>query len=387
MRKMSYERYMVHDELLFELYNLKLDTVQYQVINGQPYLVNIAKKRKFEIGFRIKISKILDSNIENDTYLKELGAKLSGTEIDGDELHMKLLEKYGKFLCLSNFEKYMLNVLLDKYLCNYHSATITLKEIETEYRHKCMDKRYISLNDDTFNKYVKTLDLLADKELYLKTTSGFRKSCYGCNDIITTQDLLYINNYLYEDKNRLEISYSLGLFGKVIRDCKRYSVIAPAKYFNVNINQAKKNLVAMYLSRMLYVEQGIKRSSIEYKFMFRVDLDDVLKFVDDPLTPITSNYNRHKDSIRKLICGYLLDLKNIGRIYDYDVKVVNNIPERKTKEEKEREQWFKELAYYWGEKEPKFKVSKHTEIIVYISEPTFEYFAKLMERDAIYEDM
>ena len=129
MKKMSTEIYMAHDELLFELFNLKLDTVKFQVINGQPYLINVAKRGKFEIGFRVKISKPLDLKIESGTYLNELPLKISGLEIDVEKLCNELLDEYGKFLCLSNFEKYMLNVLLDKYLSNYDTATITLKEI------------------------------------------------------------------------------------------------------------------------------------------------------------------------------------------------------------------------------------------------------------------
>ena len=78
-------------------------------------------------------------------------------------------------------------------------------------------------------------------------------------------------------------------------------------------------------------------------------------------------------------------MKSIGRIYDYKIKIVSdNKTITKTKEEREREKWFKELSEYWGEKETKFKEYNHTDIIVYISEPTFEYFAKCIEQEAMW---
>lgn len=379
MRKMSDEIYFVHDELLYDLYNLNTDGIQYQLINGEPYLVNISKKRKYEIGFRIKLYKPLNSRIKSGSYMYQSSYLFADTIEESNLLYKEFLEEYGKFLVLSNFEKYMLNVLIDKYLCNHDYATITLKEIETKYRHKCMDKRYICLNDDTFNKYVRTLDLLANKELYLKTGSTFRKSCYGSNNILTTQDLLCINNHLYENKNKLEITYSLGLFGKVIKNSKRYSTLVPPDYYKVNINQVKQNLVAMYIARLLYIEQGIKRASIEYHYKFKVDFYDLVDYVEDRIIPITSNYVRYKCSIIRILKKLLLDLKKTGKIFDYEIKEVrSNKTKTLTKEEREREEWFKESAAYWGEREIPIKVEKMIDVTVYISEPIFECLDKDM---------
>ena len=135
MKKSIDAIYMVHDELLYELFNLKFDTIQYQIINGIPYLVNVSRSRTFEIGFRVRLDKKLDEKIESGVYLNQIDTILADDIIFSVE--EELLSKYGKSLCLSNFEKYLINILLDKALENKIS-TISLKEIEMRYRHKAM---------------------------------------------------------------------------------------------------------------------------------------------------------------------------------------------------------------------------------------------------------
>ena len=369
MKKMLAERYMVHDELLFELYNLKPDTITYELIDGVPYLVNAAKQRTFQIGFRVMLNKKLDDFVPSGTTLDMIDALYN--EYTLFSIKKELLQ-YSERLCLSNFEKYMMNVLLDKNLDSYKISTINLKEIEIEYRSMAMSRRYITLNNETYERYLKAIDSLYRKELFIKTTSTFRKSCYGVNDINAVQRLINISDYCFDGSHNLEISYSFGILGDILHNCKRFSTLAPSKCFKVNINQVKLNLVAMYIARQLYIERGIRRKSIEPHFMFQLDVDKIIRFVDDPLEPISSNYNRQRRYIEKLIAKILCSMEKEGTIYEFliDDKKTKDIS--KSKEEEEREAYFQELNEYWGEKESKIKETTYKSFTIYISEPTWE---------------
>lgn len=349
MKKSIDAIYMVHDELLYELFNLKFDTIQYQIINGIPYLVNVSRSRTFEIGFRVRLDKKLDEKIESGVYLNQIDTILADDIIFSVE--EELLSKYGKSLCLSNFEKYLINILLDKALENKIS-TISLKEIEMRYRHKAMSRRYITLNKETYKRYLITINSLIMKELYLKTNSTFRKSCYGVNNICINQKLLNVSDFSFSGSNNLEINYSFGILGTIIKNCKRYSTLAPTKFFRVNTNQVKSNLVAMYISRQLFIERGIKQKSIDKHDTFIINAQELVGFIDDPFEPILSNFNRYARYINSLIYRVLKQMKYEGNIYDF-----KTIEEKKSnsrslsQEEIEREEYFKELNEYWGEKE------------------------------------
>ena len=88
--------YMVHDELLYELFNLKFDTIQYQIINGIPYLVNVSHNRTFEIGFRVRLDKKLDEKVESGVYLNQIDTILADDIIFSVE--EELLSKYGNLV-------------------------------------------------------------------------------------------------------------------------------------------------------------------------------------------------------------------------------------------------------------------------------------------------
>lgn len=373
MERRRCERYMVHDELIYELYNLKTDTIQYQIINGVPYLVNIAKGKLFEIGFRVKLNESLDSRVSSGTYINQINAILNEGSFLYLDYEEQLIDKYGDRLCLTNIEKYILNILFDKYLDNPFAANISLKEIEIMYREMALSKRYIVLNSETYSRYMLTIDLLRNKELYISTKKSFRNSCYGCNNITMIQKLLSITNYAFDGTNNLKFNYSLGILGQIIRNCKRYSTLAPAKYFRVNLNQVKRNLIAMYISRKVFVERYVNSYKVNPDFMFELNVGELTNFIEEPLKPIKSNYARYNSSIMKTINDILNSLKENGEI-DYEIiEESYSYLDKLTDKELVREEWFNELSEFHGEKKERYKTSVTTTINIFIGEPTLEY--------------
>lgn len=373
MERRRCERYMVHDELIYELYNLKPDTIQYQIINGVPYLVNIAKGKLFEIGFRVKLNELLDSRVSSGTYINQIDGILNDNSFININYSDPLIDKYGDRLCLSNIERYILNVLFDKYLDNPFAVNISLKEIEIMYREMALSKRYIVLNSETYSRYMSTIELLRNKELYISTKKSFRNSCYGCNNITIIQKLLSITNYTFDGTNNFKFNYSLGILGNIIRNCKRYSTIAPAKYFKVNLNQVKRNLIAMYIARKVYVERYMNSLKVNPDFMFELNIGELIRFIEEPLKPIKTNYARYKSSIMRIINNILNNMKENGEI-DYEIiEESNSYLDKLTKVEKEREEYFNELAEFHGEKKERYKTNVITTINIYIGEHTLEY--------------
>ena len=118
----------VHDELLTALIGLDPYTIYHKEINGEIYLINSIKGKNFEIGLRLKLS-----DCDEDEPI------LDFEETDGviDERYIrKRIERNYKRLCFTNLEKYMLNVLFDKYLNNHQEFDMTFLEIESYYRGK-----------------------------------------------------------------------------------------------------------------------------------------------------------------------------------------------------------------------------------------------------------
>ena len=370
MKKMLDERYMVHDELLYELYSLRLDTIKYEIINGIPYLTNIVDRGKFQIGFRVRMDSKLDDRVESGTFLNQIDGILDDGWDFKFEIGSELKSKYCKFLCLSNIEKYLMNIFLDKYLDNYYNCFITLKEIEINYRSTAMSYRNITLNEETFNRYLNTIDLLQQKELYIKTNSNFRKPCYGVNNLEVSQSLLKIINFNLKGSHNLELFYSFGILGKIIYNCKRYSTIATAHAFKVNLNQVKRNLVAMWLARKVYIERGMRAEAINPKLYYEINIDEVMNFANDALTPIESNYERYKNSIGKMICRILFYMKKENYIYDYKYEE----QDKKVLMKEEKGNSIEEiLANYYEEPRYVTKYEKEYDIKVFFS-PTYSKY-------------
>ena len=382
MKKNVNERYMVHDELLYELYKLKLDTIKYQIIGGVQYLVNTFKSTKYEIGFKVRIKEEIEDEVPSGTPLNQFFGIISAQDpllvIDWQDI---LEKEYGKYLCLSNIEKYLLNVLLDKYLDNPKSCIISLKEIEIMYRSTSMSYRNITLNKLTYSKYIDTLISLCSKELYIKTNSNFRRKCYGVNNIETNQSLLKIQNMVPNGTNNFEFSYSLGVLGNILYNSKRYSVLAPPQAFKVNLNQVKRNLVAMWIARKVYIEQGLRAKSINPKSGFDIDVDSIIRFVDDPFSPIGSNYERYKENLGQMISRILFYMKKQNKIPYY------------TYETKKEKVYLAEAAYIYGQdflddvmehskkKHPKITFTTSIKASIYFVAPdNYELFKKYIEQ-------
>lgn len=388
MRRMREERYMIHDEVLYELYNLNLDTVIYKIIDGQPYLINTIKRDNFEIGFRKKLDEKLDSRVESGTLIKNIDSilnedlyieydycKIAKIKYDKDEFSdlerysEEIYDKYGKYLCLSNNEKYIMNILLDKYLDSPYDFSISLKEMEIMYRSMAISRRNIVLNNDTYNRYLITINLLCNKELYIKTNAVFRNLHYGVNNIEMVQSLIKINNSFQDGSNNVRFSYSFGMLGKILKNSKRYSTLVPAEFFKVNFNQVKENLVAMYLARIIFIEKGLRTKTLNPKVSFEIDLEELTRFVEDPIMKIKSNYNRHSKHILKIAFRVLKEMEEENKISYYNYSEIN--PEDckdKSQEEKDREQYLKELDEYWNEKSDEIKPEIIKSLKVYLGE-------------------
>lgn len=303
MMRNSNQIITVHDELLVELFNLDRENIKLKMIYGIPYLLNYYMTNKVVIGFKTQIS----------DYEYEL---FTNGEISMNEL----IERYTNYILLANDEKYILMILLDNYMKCKNKITISTNQIEKEYRSKCIKYRNIVLNEKTINKYIDIFNRLKMKELYIKTSDKFRGSNYGANGLELEQQLIAINSWNRIKAKDIEISYSLGMYGKIIKNCKRHSpTIIPRTMYYLDFSQIKLFLIATFIGRHIYVGRYQLKNRFSNGIYTEIDINEVYEFVEDRTKAVKSNLNRHRYYIKENTIKILNKLKHYGSIYDFEV--------------------------------------------------------------------
>lgn len=309
----------VHDELLSSLYELKPDTIYCKRINGERYLINSIKGKNFEIGLRVKITndKSFD-NTPDDVYLLN---DYSNPNYFSDSISLQF---YYKDLCFSNMEKYMTNILFDKYLSQHQDFDMTFLEIEQHYRGK-VSKRSTFIGPDVAKRYAKTLDKLCKKELFLITSDKFREKKYGVRSLRIHQPFLSINSCYKNTKNSISFSYSFGGFGRVIKLSRRYSTILHSNAYQISFNQLKYYLTGFYLAKEVFIKLGAlnKNSKSRNNFSYTVDIEKIskqireLEFMEQRL----KNPLRNRITVSSYIDRMLSKIEGIIRVeskFSYD---------------------------------------------------------------------
>lgn len=330
-KRRNTDKYLCHDELLFQLFNLEKSTIKHEIINGIHYLTNVIKCKKHEIGFRVKLENgdIYDwlTDGEEFTNMEYGDIYISFDEDDWinkeHEVEKSLLiEKYSKYLCLSNDEKYIYNVLLEKYLSEGYIFELSLREIEFRYRKNMNKVKKTQLNVKTYNRYLKILDSLSKKEVVIKTTNSFRKPKYGVNDKNYHGPLVRFISTYQSDINNVTFQYDLGMLGTILKDSKRYSTILGDGAFNYKFNQIRYHLVCCYFARKLFIENKYSNYKITNKkdSSFIVDIDEITGEIIDYSENIQLNKLRFKKNLIKHIFGILDYLKSKEYIQEYKVK-------------------------------------------------------------------
>ncbi len=317
----------VHDELLSSLYELTPKTMQYRIINGEKYIVNSVKLKHCEIGLRVKIDdKTLPSTIADGDYITKyytdpLNYTMSETEYS---FYGSILDEYYQYVCFNSMEKYLTNVLLEKFLSSNQVLDMTFLEIEHKYRAKA-SYRSVSLSKNVAQRYAKTLDSLCKKELFLITDDKFRDCRYGVRNKAMYQKFLTIRNPYKYGINNINFSYSLGGFGLIIKLSRRYSTLMSAGYYRVSFNEIRWHLVAFYLSKQIFIKKGLinKNPNDTRNWSFIVDIDELMKLTENLRKPTNlnkpeANYLRTKRRLVEVVEKYLKYNINIEDYYiDY----------------------------------------------------------------------
>ena len=310
-----------HDNLLTTLYQMGLHNITYREINGRNYLINSIEDDKFTIELRAKIEKTVV-----ETYKLEPDMPLLNIYNEQKREYQEiiiLINAYLNYLTFTNDEKLIMNILLDKYLNSNekYGVSISFREIEGIYRKRAISYRNIILNDFTYRKYVSTIEGLMNKQLYLKTSKDFRQIRYGVNDKEILQRLLIVDKPHLLGKNNVEFEFNFGGFGRILKLSRRYSNTLPNYFYAVSFKQVKMHIVAFYIAREVFIQQG-KLNKNPYKSdnkRFKINPRDYV----DLLTESTLNKrtNNHLRNLR-MVAGYiekvLDEMKNKGIISNYN---------------------------------------------------------------------
>lgn len=314
----------VHDELLSSLYALHPSNIYYKVINGEQYLINSIKGKNYEIGLRVKLK---DNSIPV-CVPQETPLDYNSLSKSWEDTYVKMtLNIHYTKLCFTNIEKYVMNILLDKFLNNHQKFDMTFLEMEKYYRGK-VKPRATSLSEKIAMKYATALDSLAEKELFLITSPSFRKyknNDYGVSGLNIIQPLLSITNSNAFSKNNIIFSYSFGGFGRVIKLSRRYSTILPITAYRININQLRLHLAGFYLAQDVFIQTGLlARHPTLVKYQsFVVDVSELIEATteasleDKPLkNPL--RFRREMSAYVSCLLPYIDGVMDVEKEYIYN---------------------------------------------------------------------
>ena len=237
----------IHDNLLCELYSLNRDGgFGWKEFNGSQYLVNQKQGRGYIIGLRVKIP---------DELLVVNGIKHKYDDLDTD-LQDEIEDKLSNKLYFSNIEIYVANMLFDKFLRYGNNCKISIQEMDGYYRKGKKDYRKVRVMKNVYDRYIETLKLLVEKELFLETTASFRDDKYGARDINFSHMFLSVFQIEQLEMNNMKFNYSFHNFGSVIKQCRRYSNTLSRDAFKIRLNQAMKYVISFFIARDVFITKG-----------------------------------------------------------------------------------------------------------------------------------
>lgn len=250
----------IHDNLLCDLYSLNRDGgFDWEEFNGNQYLINQKQGRGYTIGLRVKVP---------DELLIIDGAKCKFDDLDSDTVE-EIEDKLSSRLYFSNIEIYVANMLFDKFLRYGNNCNISIQEMDGYYRKGKKDYRKVRVMKNVYDRYIETLKLLVEKELFLETTASFRNDKYGARNINFSHMFLSVFQIEQLEMNNMKFNYSFHNFGNVIKQCRRYSNTLSRYAFKIRFNQAMKYVTSFFIARDVFIAKGnlIHKPSYKYNEM------------------------------------------------------------------------------------------------------------------------
>lgn len=318
----------IHDNLLCELYSLNRDGgFGWKEFNGSQYLVNQKQGRGYIIGLRVKIP---------DELLVVNGIKHKYDDLDTD-LQDEIEDKLSNKLYFSNIEIYVANMLFDKFLRYGNNCKISIQEMDGYYRKGKKDYRKVRVAKNVYDRYIETLKLLVEKELFIETTDSFRSDKYGVRNINFSHMFLSVFQIEQLEMNNMEFNYSFHNFGNVIKQCRRYSNTLSRYAFKIRFNQAMKYVTSFFIARDVFIAKGNLIHNPSYKYNEMIITSEC--YEDDIKYDGRSNNNQgysvsyklnsfkgipNKIRVRKMFINYIIrgfylcDIYSVEEQFTYD---------------------------------------------------------------------
>lgn len=219
-------------------------------------------------------------------------------------------------------------ILIDfriKHPCTDYS--ISLSYIHKKYRGKRTGKTEVMSKSD-LDAYISALNGLQRKRINLKT-GRTRLRYHQNNKEINNGRIFKITNITGKENGDLAFEYTLGNYGEIIYQCKRYSDMLPMSILKIPYKQIMKLYIAMYISRLIFINRRRGKSD------FVITIESIMKNIrihnadgidtGINLYELMNEKNLSKYSKLKLFNTYLNDvlemLKLKGSINNYDMSL------------------------------------------------------------------
>ena len=206
------------------------------------------------------------------------------------------------------------------------SATSYL-EIQKLRKKRCGKTKI--LDDLTLNAYDKAIYGLANK--IINYNLGDRRKKYKITYKEHNHPLLKLYAATIEPNGNRIINYSLGPFGKMLIESKRYSTLVPNKYFQLNFSETATYQIALYICRIIYIERRKKKNFTTISLKSILSNTNKFNKCNNELIG-KSNCYEYKGPNKKRICTNIIKKTNEiletllqeEKITHYEFKIINN---------------------------------------------------------------
>ncbi len=254
---------VVYDDLLYELERLNMFTT-----TGSSSV-------ELKKDIQCKNNGVINISLSSPTMVSQIIKKIEEEPSNKD----KWLHKLYDTIPFASNDIIVYRILLINYILYSENgvASITLKELHSEYRNKAFLYTKEKIDKTTISKYMAAIVKLQNRMVYINFADSKKElfTRYINNNIYSFRhNLLIVSSWSPNDIN-FKICYSLGAFGEYLKVSQHYNSMFTKNIVRLNLNQINTYNMAVYICRMIFIN---KRGRSSYKLNIKLILERNIRY-------------------------------------------------------------------------------------------------------------
>lgn len=331
-----------YDKVLSTLEKLKISDVDKNM--RQSNYLQFAVELDYKKNGKAKIILQL-SNPALNMYVNEFLIFLYTAEEIKEMVAKKVVteEFISSLILLSSKEIIIYRILLDNYIRNSEegNAIISIDQLHHELRQKCFKYGSDKYDETTIKEYYTALIKLSLKNILVNFVNCKAKAFeqYNKRGKTSFYDSFLHLGVTYDELKKMptskEFKYSLGEFGKYLKNNRHYNSFLSSSIYHLNFNQIDTFNIAIYIGTIIYLN---RKNKSKHSIYVRSILEAINK------------YNKNGLTMNKTYLEYIMELDSKKK-----VKAMNQLK--------------KQIAFIFDELLNEDKIEKYT----YSGKWTYKY--------------